>query len=69
MIALPNWLDDFLSSRGFWAKHMGLKLGAIGNILEGHIENLGINVFGRRNFMQPMGRPKHTLNVPCIFSF
>ncbi len=28
-----------------------------------------INFFGRRNFMQPMGRPKHTLNVPCIFSF
>jgi hypothetical protein len=22
-----------------------------------------INFFGRRNFMQPMGRPKHTLNV------
>jgi hypothetical protein len=28
-----------------------------------------INFFGRRNFMQPMGRPKHTLNVPCIFTF
>jgi hypothetical protein len=28
-----------------------------------------INFFGRRNFMQPMGRPKHTLNAPCIFSF
>ncbi len=28
-----------------------------------------INFFGNRNFMQPMGRPKHTLNVPCIFSF
>jgi len=28
-----------------------------------------INFFGRRNFIQPMGRPKHTLNVPCIFSF
>jgi hypothetical protein len=29
---------------GFWAKHMGLKSGAIGNILEGHIENLGNNL-------------------------
>ncbi len=28
-----------------------------------------INFFGRKNFMQAMGRPKHTLNVPCIFSF
>ncbi len=25
--------------------------------------------FGKRNFMQPMGRPKHALNVPCFFSF
>jgi hypothetical protein len=30
---------------------------------------MAINFFGRRNFMQPMGRPKHTLNVPCIFFF
>jgi hypothetical protein len=29
---------------GFWAKHMGLKSGAIGNILGGHIENLGNNL-------------------------
>jgi hypothetical protein len=29
---------------GFWVKHMGLKLGVIGNILGGHIENLGINL-------------------------
>jgi len=26
-----------------------------------------INFFGKRNFMLPMGRPKHTQNVPCIF--
>jgi len=25
---------------GLWAKHMGLKQGAIGNTLEEHIENL-----------------------------
>jgi hypothetical protein len=25
--------------------------------------------FGKRNFMQPMGRPKHALKVPCFFSF
>jgi hypothetical protein len=25
--------------------------------------------FEKRNFMQPMGRPKHTLKVPCFFSF
>jgi hypothetical protein len=25
--------------------------------------------FGNRNFMQPMGRPKHALKVPCFFSF
>jgi hypothetical protein len=29
---------------GFWAKHMGLKSGAIGNIFGGHIENLGNNL-------------------------
>jgi len=23
--------------------------------------------FGKRNFMQPMGRPKHALKVPCFF--
>ncbi len=27
------------------------------------------NSFGNRNFMQPMGRPKHALKVPCFFSF
>ncbi len=27
------------------------------------------NSFGKRNFMQPMGRPKHALKVPCFFSF
>jgi len=26
-------------------------------------------LFGKRNFMQPMGRPKHALKVPCFFSF
>jgi hypothetical protein len=25
--------------------------------------------FGKRNFMQPMGRPKHALKVPCFFFF
>jgi hypothetical protein len=25
--------------------------------------------FGKRNFMQPMGSPKHALKVPCFFSF
>ncbi len=25
--------------------------------------------FGKRNFMQPLGRPKHALMVPCFFSF
>ncbi len=25
--------------------------------------------FGKRNFMQPLGRPKHALKVPCFFSF
>jgi len=29
---------------GFWTKHMGLILGAIGNTLEEHIENLGNNL-------------------------
>jgi len=28
-----------------------------------------INFFESKNFMQPMGRPKHTLNMPCIFFF
>jgi hypothetical protein len=27
------------------------------------------NSFGKRNFMQPMGRPKHALKVPCFFPF
>ncbi len=27
------------------------------------------NSFGKRNFMQPIGRPKHALKVPCFFSF
>jgi hypothetical protein len=27
------------------------------------------NSFGNRNFMQPMGRPKHALKVPCYFPF
>ncbi len=26
------------------------------------------NSFGKRNFMQPMGRPEHALKVPCFFS-
>ncbi len=25
--------------------------------------------FGKRNFMQPMGRPKHAFKAPCLFSF
>jgi len=25
--------------------------------------------FGKRNFMQPMGRPKHAFKAPCFFSF
>jgi len=25
------------------------------------------NSFGKRNFMQPMGRPKDALKVPCFF--
>jgi len=25
--------------------------------------------FGKRNFIQPMGRPKHALKVPFFFSF
>ncbi len=25
--------------------------------------------FGKRNFMQPMGRPKHALKASCFFSF
>jgi hypothetical protein len=29
---------------GFWAKYMGLILGAIGNTLEEHIENVGNNL-------------------------
>jgi hypothetical protein len=29
---------------GFLAKHMGLKSGVIGNVLGGHIENLGNNL-------------------------
>ncbi len=27
------------------------------------------NSFGKRNFIQPMGRPKHALKVPFFFSF
>ncbi len=26
-----------------------------------------MNSFGKRNFMQPMGRLKHALKVPCFF--
>jgi hypothetical protein len=26
------------------------------------------NSFGKRNFMQPMGRPNNALKVPCFFS-
>jgi hypothetical protein len=26
-----------------------------------------MNSFAKRNFMQPMGRPKHALKVPCFF--
>jgi hypothetical protein len=25
--------------------------------------------FGKKNFMQPMGRPKHALKAPFFFSF
>jgi hypothetical protein len=25
--------------------------------------------YGKRNFMQPMGRPKHAVRVPCSFPF
>ncbi len=28
-----------------------------------------MNSFRKRSFMQPLGRLKHTLKVPCIFSF
>ncbi len=28
-----------------------------------------LNSFGKRNFMQPMGRPKRALKVPCFSSF
>jgi hypothetical protein len=28
-----------------------------------------MNSFGKRNFMLPMGRPKHALKVPSFFSF
>jgi hypothetical protein len=28
-----------------------------------------LNSFGRRNFLQPTGRPKHTPKVPYIFQF
>jgi hypothetical protein len=27
------------------------------------------NSYGKRNFMQPMGRPHHALMVACLFSF
>jgi len=27
-----------------------------------------LTLFGKRNFMLPMGRPKHALKVPCFFS-
>jgi len=26
-----------------------------------------MNSFGKRNFMQPMGRPKHAPRIPCLF--
>jgi hypothetical protein len=29
----------------------------------------GDELFGERNFMQPMGRPKHAHKVPCFFPF
>ncbi len=28
---------------------------------------MGMNSFGKRNFMQPMGRPKHAIKVPWVF--
>jgi hypothetical protein len=28
-----------------------------------------MNSFGRRNFLQPTGRPEHMPKVPCIFQF
>jgi hypothetical protein len=49
---------------GFWAKHMGLKSDAIGNILGGHIENLGNNLekwygikFGKPIFFHLFKKP------------
>jgi len=33
-----------------------------------HAEN-GDQVFWEENFMQPMGRPKHALKVPCFLPF
>jgi hypothetical protein len=30
---------------------------------------LGMNSFGKKIFMQPMGRPKHAVKLPCFFSF
>ncbi len=42
---------------GLWAKHMGLKRGAIGNTLGEHIGNLG-NMFG--TWWEPIGNLKGT---------
>jgi len=40
--SMERWSASSLVTRGgLWAKHMGLKWGAIGNILEEHIGNLG----------------------------
>jgi hypothetical protein len=42
MECLPLWFSYIGERRGeLWAKHMGLKLGAIGNAFGEHIENLG----------------------------
>jgi hypothetical protein len=43
----PSFWPSYIGvkGRGLWAKHMGLKRGAIGNTLEEHIRNLG-NILG-----------------------
>ncbi len=40
-----------------------------GVLCKGHQprQKMVTNSFGKRNFMQPMGRPKHALKVPCFF--
>jgi hypothetical protein len=45
MECLSLWPTYIGQKGGLWPKHMGLKLGAIGNTLEEHIENLR-NILG-----------------------